>query len=129
MHAVMEALVQLQAIEFDASSKSGAAKATIDKLRAQIPPQIIGHYDRLMARGKKGCALVKRNVCCECHMAVPIGTVVTILKGADVQLCGNCGRYLYAYPETEEAAPAAVEPPKPKRQPRARKQAEQRSPA
>ncbi len=132
MHAVMEALVELQKLEFDSTPKSGAAKATIDKLRAQVPPQILGHYDRLMARGKKGISLVKRNICSECHMSVPIGTVVTILKGADIQLCGNCGRYLYAYPEAEEAAPAPapVEAPKPKRQPRAKKKAaEQRPPA
>jgi hypothetical protein len=133
MHAVMEALVELQKLEFDTTPKSGAAKATIDKLRAQVPPQILGHYDRLMARGKKGISLVKRNICGECHMSVPIGTVVTILKGADIQLCGNCGRYLYAYPEAaEEAAPAPapVEAPKPKRQPRAKKKsAEQPPPA
>jgi predicted nucleic acid-binding Zn-ribbon protein len=119
----MEALVELQKLEFDSTPKSGAAKAQIEKLRAKVPPQIIGHYDRLMARGKKGISLVKRQVCSECHMSVPIGTVVTILKGADIQLCGNCGRYLYAYPETEEAPAPAVEAPKPKRQSRAKKQA------
>jgi predicted nucleic acid-binding Zn-ribbon protein len=127
----MESLVELQKLEFDTTPKTGTAKAAIEKLRAQVPPQIIGHYDRLLARGKKGISLVKRNVCGECHMSVPIGTVVTILKGADIQLCGNCGRYLYAYPEPEEAAPAPapVEAPKPKRKPRAKKQSDQQEPS
>jgi len=126
----MEALVQLQKLEFDSTPKSGAVKATIERLRAQIPLQILGHYDRLLARGKKGIALVRHNVCSECHMSVPIGTVVTILKGADIQLCGNCGRYLYAYLEGQEPVPAPpAGSPKPKRQPRAKKQPEQRASA
>ena len=122
MHVVMQALLELQNLEFGHDSDSTTVTAAAAKLRAKIPPQVLGHYDRLRARGKKGLALVRENkVCVECHMQVPIGTVITIMKGEDIQLCGNCGRYLYvedkpvapASPPTP--APAAAETARPKR--------------
>ena len=117
MHAVMHALLDLQKLEFGADADSAATKAAAEKLRAAVPPQILGHYDRLRARGKKGLALVRENkVCVECHMQVPIGTVITIMKGEDIQLCGNCGRYLYVAEKAPEAAPEpAPAAAKPKR--------------
>ena len=114
MHAVMETLVRLQNLEVGPNAESSAAKAAAEKLRAQVPAQILGHYLRLCARGKKGLALVRNQVCAECHVSVPLGTVVTVMKGVDIQLCGNCGRYLYVEPEG--AAPEPVRTvPKPKR--------------
>jgi predicted nucleic acid-binding Zn-ribbon protein len=94
----------------------------IEVLRRKIPEPILGHYDRLLARNKKGVALVNHGVCSECHMRVPIGTLVTLAHGQDVQLCGNCGRYLFLpagelTPEAK-AAPAAMSAPR-----RARKSA------
>ncbi len=106
MHAVMQALVELQKLEFGPDPDSTAAQAAAEKLRAKVPPQILGHYDRLRVRGKKGLAQVRDNkVCAECHMQIPLGTVLTIMKGEDIQLCGNCGRYLFV--EEKPVAPAA----------------------
>lgn len=119
MHVVMETLVELQKVEFGPDAESSTAKAAIEKLRAQVPPQIIGHYDRLRARGKKGLALVRDNkVCTECHVGIPVGTYLVVLKGLDLQLCGNCGRYLYVIappPGPDPDAGPAPELPKPKR--------------
>jgi len=44
-------------------------------------------------------------------MSVPVGVVLSLKRGTDVCLCGNCGRYLYL---PEEPAPAAdaVETPR-----------------
>ena len=128
MHVVMQVLAELQKIEFGRDSGSSTCKAAAEKLRAQVPPQILGHYDRLRARGKKGLALVRENkVCAECHVGIPIGTFLTIVKGDDIQLCGNCGRYLYveekpvepppAPPKVEPAAPKAKRGRKPKKKP------------
>jgi predicted nucleic acid-binding Zn-ribbon protein len=109
MHAVMHALVEIQKLEFGPDASSAAAKAAVEKLRTKVPPQILGHYDRLRVRGKKGLSLVRDNkVCTECHMQVPIGTVITIMKGADIQLCGSCGRYLFI---EEKALPQPASPP------------------
>jgi hypothetical protein len=122
MHGVMLDMMELQKLEFGPDSSSAAAKAAAEKLRAKVPPQVLGHYDRLRARGKKGLALVRENnVCAECHVQVPLGTVITLMKGADIQLCGNCGRYLYVLEKpVEPPAPPAPKPapaatPKPKR--------------
>jgi len=116
MHVVMEALVQLQKLEFGPNPESPSAKAAAEKLRAQIPYQILGHYERLRAQGKKGLALVRNNrVCAECHMSIPIGMVVSVMKGDDVQLCGNCGRYLFVEPQAAPAEPPPAAAPKPKR--------------
>ncbi len=129
MHAVMEALVQIQKLEFGSDAESPDVKAAIEKLRVQVPYQILGHYDRLRARGKKGLALVRNQVCAECHMAVPLGTVMTVIKGLDIQLCGNCGRYLYVLPETPPSAstPEPTAPAKARRTRRPKDKAEQKA--
>jgi len=129
MHVVMLALVELQKLEFGPDADSPAVQAAAEKLRAKVPPQILGHYDRLRARGRKGLALVRdNNVCAECHMQVPIGTVITIMRGDDIQLCGNCGRYLYVNEKPAEgvSAPAPAPPaaPKAKRGRKPKKKAE-----
>ena len=38
-------------------------------------------------------------------MKIPIGTIVTLKQGADIQLCDTCGRYLYIEDEPEEPTP------------------------
>jgi predicted nucleic acid-binding Zn-ribbon protein len=129
MHAVMLALIELQKLEFGPDAESTATKSAAEKLRGKVPPQILGHYDRLRARGRKGLALVRDNkVCAECHLQVPIGTVVTIMKGDDIQLCGSCGRYLFVEEKAAETAPAplpaAAPAPKAKRGRKPKKKAE-----
>ena len=102
MKNLIENLLKLQTIEF-----GGAAQAQSEKprseLRATIPLPIISHYDRLMARGKKGVAVIKGQTCGECHVQVPRNTVLILMNGTDIQLCGNCGRYLCL---PEHVAPA-----------------------
>jgi predicted nucleic acid-binding Zn-ribbon protein len=84
------------------------------ELRAAVPAPILAHYDRLVARGKKGVAVVRNQVCTGCHMRLPIGTINTLLQRQDLQLCDSCGRYLYIPEEVEVAAePVAVAPVKP----------------
>jgi predicted nucleic acid-binding Zn-ribbon protein len=95
MKKMMENLLALQDLQLRRGRGAREREDEIEGLRRQIPEPILGHYDRLLARGKKGVALVSHGVCSECHMRVPIGTLVTLAHGQDVQLCGNCGRYLF----------------------------------
>ncbi len=122
MNIVLQNLLKLQALEFgEAAGKS--VEAQIAELRGLIPQPILGHYDRLRVRGKKGVALVRNQVCTGCHMCVPIGQITVLMRGEDIQLCESCGRYLYLpdAAETEamareEAAKAATKPaPKPRK--------------
>ncbi len=122
MKVLLQNLLKLQTLEFG-EAKDKNASATIAELRGKIPQPILGHYDRLRARDKKGLAAIRNQVCTGCHMTIPVGTITTVMRGDDIQLCGSCGRYLYL-PDEEEIKP--VEQPaaaKPAKTPRKRKTA------
>ena len=128
MNAILQNLLKLQALEFDAAP-SKTAEAQAAELRAQIPLPIIGHYDRLRVRGKKGVAVVRNQSCTGCHMRVPIGQITVLMRGEDIQLCESCGRYLYLpdaaetefLAHMEAAKPAAKPAVKPAAKPRKRR--------
>jgi len=105
MNATIQNLLKLQTIEF--GNEKGGEKQ-IAELRAAIPEPILGHYDRLRARDKKGVAMVRNQVCAGCHMRLPIGVITILMQDRDIQLCDSCGRYLYL--ELREA-PVVVEVP------------------
>jgi predicted nucleic acid-binding Zn-ribbon protein len=115
-------LLKLQALDFKEITEPNSESVRTD-LRKSIPQPILAHYDRLVARGKKGVAIVRNQVCTGCHMRLPIGTINTLLQRNDIQLCDSCGRYLYIPEQTEgpvaQAAPAPQTKPAPK--PRKRK--------
>jgi predicted nucleic acid-binding Zn-ribbon protein len=98
-------LLRLQELEFS-PARDGSAEAAISELRRKIPPPIREHYDRLTARGKTGVAAVRHQVCMGCHMHIPIGAVITLMHGDDIQVCGNCGRYLYLPDDAQNEPPA-----------------------
>jgi hypothetical protein len=110
MKDLLQHLIQLQSLDFG-DSKNAQAEAVKGELRAKIPMQILGHYDRLVARGKRGLAAVRGQVCSGCHMQVPLGVVNTLKQGQDIQLCESCGRYLYLPPEGEAVETAAASKP------------------
>jgi hypothetical protein len=112
MNELLQNLIKLQALDFGGIKDKNTDAARVG-LRAKIPSQIIGHYDRLVVKGKKGIAMVRDQVCTGCHMRLPIGTIMTLKHDDDIQLCESCGRYLYLAPETETAPVAQTAPPKP----------------
>jgi hypothetical protein len=126
MKELLQNLIQLQSLEFGGDEK-GKREAALAELRAKIPAQILAHYDRLVARGKKGLAAVRGQVCSGCHMQVPLGVVMTLKHGDDIQLCESCGRYLYLPPAVVTEATEAAASPKPER--KKRKQKKQPLPA
>ena len=117
MHAALQNLLKLQALEFETPLTS-STEAQVQQLRLAIPTPILGHYDRLRVRGKKGIAVVRNQSCTGCHMRQPIGKVTVLMRGEDIQLCDSCGRYLYLPDEGESqfvekmAATKPVEKPK-----------------
>src|ERR1041385_6071582 len=112
MNATIENLLKLQSIEF--GEQKGTAKQ-IAELRAGIPEPILGHYDRLRARDKKGVAFVRNQVCTGCHMRLPIGVIMILMQDRDIQLCDSCGRYLYLEPQVAPTEPIAPVKPIKKR--------------
>ncbi len=112
MHAILQNLLDLQRLEFGEVTGKGL-ESQITQLRTVVPQPILGHYDRLRVRGKKGVAAVRNQVCTGCHMKVPIGQITILMRNEDIQLCESCGRYLYL-PDVAESEPAkAPEPPSP----------------
>ena len=118
----MEALLAAQQIELQSTRKTPAQEAELARLRGMVPAPILGHYDRLIVRGKKGVALLRNGVCCECHMRLPIGEVASLAIANEVHLCSSCGRYLLLAPP-EPAAPVETGPAKRPRIVRPRKKA------
>lgn len=104
----MQNLLKLQTLEFTDTKTKNAAQ--IAELRGKIPSQILGHYDRLAARGKKGVAAVTNQVCGGCHMKLPLGVIMALKHDTDIQLCETCGRYLYLTAETIVPVVVAAKP-------------------
>ena len=95
MRRIMDRLVALQKLQFEARARIPAPPVEMEKLRSEVPPSILARYDRFVARGKKGVALARNGVCSECHLRITAGKLVGLSAGTDLQLCDNCGRYLY----------------------------------
>jgi predicted nucleic acid-binding Zn-ribbon protein len=100
MTEALQNLLKLQALEFNEITEKNR-QSHMTQLRTLVPPPILAHYDRLVARGKKGVAVVRNQVCTGCHMRLPIGLINTLMQGHDIQLCETCGRYLYLPDEAE----------------------------
>jgi len=120
MNGILQNLLKLQSLEFS-DKMSASDEAEVTTLRTQVPQPILGHYDRLRARGKKGIAVVRNQVCTGCHMRLPIGTINTLMQGTDIQLCDTCGRYLYLPTPDETTFVEAVAATKPAPKPRKRR--------
>jgi predicted nucleic acid-binding Zn-ribbon protein len=78
MRTTVENLYALQQLQLQTAPVSAEREAQIKLLREKIPAQILGHFDRLIAQGRKGVALVRNGVCRECHIRVPLGTAASL---------------------------------------------------
>jgi predicted nucleic acid-binding Zn-ribbon protein len=104
MTELIKNLQKLQTLEFDKTADA-SLKKQIAELRSKISVPMLLHYDRLVARGKKGLAGVRNQVCTGCHMQVSRATVMTLMRGDEVQICECCGRYLFLLEEPPVVAP------------------------
>ncbi len=117
MRQIMETLLALQTLQWQAKALSLENEAEILALRGKVPGPILGHFDRLIARRKKGVAMVRNGVCSECHLRISSGTLASLAYTSEVHICDNCGRYFYL-PEDEplgltDSPPAIKVPVKP----------------
>lgn len=108
---VIERLFDLQEIELGPKAGTPEAKRSSESIRKEIPEPILAHYDRLLARGKKGVALVRHGVCSGCQMKLATGPHAALIRGDDIAMCDNCARYLLMAPEdATKSEPAAPSP-------------------
>ncbi len=111
MKQIVEDLLLLQNLELGAERVSSGAPGS-EEIRKKIPAQVLQHYDRLRARGKKGIAYVRNGVCGQCHMQVAVGLLASLHRHDKVYRCENCGAYLLLKedPPALEIAPRATKP-------------------
>jgi hypothetical protein len=123
MDELIRNLLKLQTLKFSGSRDEGTA-AQVAELRSKIPPQVLGHYDRFLVRGKKALVAVSHQVCTGCHMRLPLAVIMALRHGEDIQLCDSCGRYLYLLDEPEQVPANPPPKAKPVRSARRRKKAD-----
>ncbi len=95
MKHILEKLLALQELELQAKALSLDDEAEILDLRESVPAPILGHFDRLIARGKKGLAFARHGVCSECHLRITSGTLASLAYATELHVCDHCGRYLF----------------------------------
>lgn len=110
---VIQRLLELQELEKGPKAAAPEARRSAETIRKEIPEQILAHYDRLIAHGKKAVVLVRRatGVCTGCQMKLASGNYAALLRDDDIGMCDTCGRYLVMEPE----APASATPPPPEK--------------
>ncbi len=119
MKSLMVTMLQIQELQLVQEADPETNKELI-KLRKLIPPQIIGHFDRMVDRGKKAVAIVRNQSCGGCRMKIPIGMIATLKHNNDIHLCDSCGRYLLLEDEPDVPTPPPAAKKKRGRPPKAK---------
>jgi len=109
---ILDALIALNQAEGEAARMkrlSARIKAAMETQRVKIPASILTHHDRLKARGRRSAVAVHHDVCSGCHIAVAHSMRALLRHKMDLNVCDNCGCYIYLE-EVLHPAPAAAAP-------------------
>lgn len=114
--AIVESLLAAQNIKLQNLTLTAEQDTECQRLRANVPAGVLEKFDRLVGRGRKAVAIVRRGVCSACHLRLPSGTLAALAYTSEIHICDNCGRFLYL-PEDEplglsDSAPQAPGPAK-----------------
>jgi hypothetical protein len=109
MKNIVESLFSLQTLQLQSGPGQRNRDGAMEAIRKTIPSVVLTHYDRLLAHGKKGVAIVRNGVCTECHLRVATGPLAGLAHVNDIQVCGNCGRYLFL-PPNQPVVPVSLQP-------------------
>lgn len=104
MKDLMETMFRIQELQL-VHEEDPDSNSELKKLRKKVPAPILGHFDRLVNKGKKAVAEVRNHICTGCRMKMPIGIIVTLKRNEDIQICGSCGRYLLLVEDPVEPTP------------------------
>ncbi len=66
-----------------------------DRLRKQISPETLKHYDRLFAKFGRAIAPVNDGVCYGCFIQLPTQFVQEAKQNEGLEVCPKCRRFLY----------------------------------
>lgn len=91
-----------------ANALSGSEKQhEINRLRSILPAFILGHHDRKIQMGKASIVSVINGVCSACHLRLPSGHAARLQSSQDLEVCDNCGTFIFLEAGAEPA-PAAT---------------------
>lgn len=89
----------------------------ITRLRSILPAFILGHHDRKLQRGKPSIVPVFNGVCSACHLSLPSGHAARLQSSQDLEVCDNCGTFIFLGAGTTPAPALEAKPAR--RKPRA----------
>ncbi len=83
-----------------------------DRLRAEISPDVVPYYDRVVKLRKSGISEVRDGKCVACNVMLRPQTYNEVRANDRVIACDSCGRILHYVPPPEPE-PAPAEPSQP----------------
>ncbi|MFZ5806154.1 MAG: hypothetical protein ACOY3I_02960 [Verrucomicrobiota bacterium] len=104
---VMEALKQLNVLEDELQKTKKietqeTLKKKIEVEQAKLPKPIQSHHNRIRLKGRPSVAPVKLSassagkwLCGCCHIEISRGFHGKLQAASDINVCENCGAYLY----------------------------------
>ncbi len=66
-----------------------------DKLREQLSPDTLHHYDRLFAKYGRAIAPVNEGVCYGCFLQLPTLFIQESMQNEGLDVCPKCRKFLY----------------------------------
>jgi hypothetical protein len=115
---ILDALIALNQAEDEASQMkrlSPRIKAAVDLERRKIPGSILAHHDRMRSRGRRSTVAVRHDVCSGCHISIAQGLRSRLRHKLDLNVCENCGSYMYLVEEIALPIQVFTAPPSPAR--------------
>ena len=86
---------QFDEITKAAMPETEAAKAAVEKAKADMDAELVKKYARIKSRHATPIAKVENNQCSGCNMSLPTVVVKRVSSGLELVECENCGRILY----------------------------------
>jgi hypothetical protein len=106
--AILDALIALNQAEDEAAQMkrlSPRIKTMVEVERKKIPVSILAHHDRMRGRGRRSTVAVRHDVCSGCHISIAQGLRSRLRHKLDLNVCENCGSYMFLAEEIVEATP------------------------
>lgn len=105
---IIEALKKLNVLEDELQETNNEElQKQIDAEQAKLPKPIQSHHNRIRLKGRPSVAPIKQSsssgkwLCGCCHIEVPRGLHGKLQAADDINVCENCGAYLYLNKENE----------------------------
>lgn len=87
----------------------------INRLRSILPAFILGHHDRKIQMRKASIVSVVNGICSACHLRLPTGHAARLQSSQDLEVCDNCGTFIFLEPGSKPAAAPRATPVRRKR--------------